>query len=56
LFFLGVGGHKKPPKPPPLQPSNHSLLLVQYKSKIQHSKAQIKASDPIKVHNSTLVF
>jgi hypothetical protein len=36
--------------------SKHSLLLIQYKSNTQHSKTQIKASDPIKVHNSTLVF
>jgi hypothetical protein len=49
-------GAMNTPQPPPLQPSKHSLLLIQYKSKIQHSKTQIKASDPIKVHNSTLVF
>jgi hypothetical protein len=36
--------------------SKHSLLLSQYKSNTQHSKTQIKASDQIKVHNSTLVF
>jgi hypothetical protein len=36
--------------------SKHSLLLIQYKSNTQHSKTQIKASDQIKVHNSTLVF
>jgi hypothetical protein len=34
----------------------HSLLLIQYKSNTQHSKTQIKATDRIKVHNSTLVF
>jgi hypothetical protein len=44
------------PQPPPLQPSKHSLLLIQYKSNTQHSKTQIKASDQIKVHNSTLDF
>jgi hypothetical protein len=44
------------PQPPPLQPSKHSQQCIQYKSKTQHSKTQIKASDPIKVHNSTLVF
>jgi hypothetical protein len=36
--------------------SKHSLLLIQYKSNTQHSKTQIKTSDQIKVHNSTLVF
>jgi hypothetical protein len=44
------------PQPPPLQLSKHSQQCIQYKSKTQHSKTQIKASDPIKVHNSTLVF
>jgi hypothetical protein len=34
----------------------HSLLLIQYKSKVQHSKTQIKATDPIKDPNSILVF
>jgi hypothetical protein len=34
----------------------HSLLLIQYNSNTQHSKTQIKATDRIKVHNSTLVF
>jgi hypothetical protein len=43
-------------QPPSLQPSKHSLLLIQYKSKVQHSKIQIKATDPIKVPNSILVF
>jgi hypothetical protein len=51
-----VVGAINTPQPPPLQASKHSLLLIQYRSKIQHSKTQIKASDPIKVHNSTLVF
>ena len=44
------------PQPPPLQQSKHSLLLIQYKSKVQHSKTQIKATDSIKVSNSILVF
>ena len=43
------------PQPPPLQPSKHSSLSIQYKSKVQHSKTQIKATDPIKVPNSILV-
>jgi hypothetical protein len=43
------------PQPPPLQPSKHSTLSIQYKSKVQHSKTQIKATDPIKVPNSILV-
>jgi hypothetical protein len=42
------------PQPPPLQPSKHSTLSIQYKSKVQHSKTQIKASDPIKVPNPIL--
>jgi hypothetical protein len=42
------------PQPPPLQPSKHSSLFIQYKSKVQHSKTQIKATDPIKVPNSIL--
>ena len=46
----------KYPQPPPLQPSKHSLLFIQYKSKVQHSKTQIKATDPIKVPNSILVL
>jgi hypothetical protein len=53
--FLVVEGYKYP-QPPPLQPSKHSSLLIQYKSKVQHSKTQIKAPDPIKVPNSILVF
>jgi hypothetical protein len=44
------------PQLPPLQPSKHSSHSIQYKSKTQHSKTQIKASDPIKVPNSILVF
>jgi hypothetical protein len=52
---LVVEGYKYP-QPPPLQPSKHSLLLIQYKSKVQHSKTQIKATNPIKVPNSILVF
>jgi hypothetical protein len=43
------------PQPPPLQPSKHSSLSIQYKRKVQHSKTQIKATDPIKVPNSILV-
>jgi hypothetical protein len=43
------------PQPPPLQPSKHSSLSIQYKSKVQHSKTQIKATDLIKVPNSILV-
>ena len=52
--FRGWG--YKYPQPPPFKASKHSLLLIQYKSNTQHSKTQIKASDQIKVHNSTLVF
>jgi hypothetical protein len=44
------------PQPPPLQPSKHSSHSIQYKSKTQHSKTQIKGIDPIKVPNSILVF
>jgi hypothetical protein len=44
------------PQPPPLQQSKHSSLSIQYKSKVQHSKTQIKATDPIKVPNSILVL
>jgi hypothetical protein len=44
------------PKPAPLQPSKHPSLSFQYKSKVQHSKTQIKATDPIKVPNSILVY
>jgi hypothetical protein len=42
-------------QPTPLQPSKHSSLSIQYKSKVQHSKTQIKATDPFKVPNSILV-
>jgi hypothetical protein len=52
---LVVQGYKYP-QPPPLQPSKHSALLIQYKSKVQHSKTQIKDTDPIKVTNSILVL
>jgi hypothetical protein len=34
---LVVEGYKYP-QPPPLQPSKHSTLSIQYKSKVQHSK------------------
>jgi hypothetical protein len=44
------------PQPSLFKTPKHSLLLIQYKSNTQHSKTQIKASDQIKVHNSTLVF
>jgi hypothetical protein len=44
------------PQPPIFKASKHSLLLIQYKSNTQHSNTQIKATDRIKVHNSTLVF
>jgi hypothetical protein len=44
------------PQSPPLQPSKHSSHFIQYKSKVQHSKTQIKATDPIKIPNSILVF
>jgi hypothetical protein len=53
---FGGWGYKYPPQPPPFKTSKHSLLLIQYKSNTQHSKTQIKASNQIKVHNSTLVF
>jgi hypothetical protein len=53
--YVVVEGYKYP-QPPPLQPSKHSTLLIQYKSKVQHSKTQIKVSDPIKVPNSILVL
>jgi hypothetical protein len=51
---LVVEGYKYP-QPPPLQPSKHSTLLIQYKSKVQRSKTKIKATDPIKVPDSILV-
>jgi hypothetical protein len=43
-------------QPPLFKASKHSLLLIQYKSNTQHSNTQIKATDRIEVHNSTLVF
>jgi hypothetical protein len=52
---FGGWGYKYP-QPPLFKESKHSLLLIQYKSNTQHSKTQIKASDQIKVHNSTLVL
>jgi hypothetical protein len=52
---FGGWGYKYP-QPPLFKASKHSLLFIQYKSNTQHSKTQIKASDQIKVHNSTLVF
>jgi hypothetical protein len=52
---FGSWGYKYP-QPPLFKAPKHSLLLIQYKSNTQHSKTQIKASDQIKVHNSTLVF
>jgi hypothetical protein len=51
-----VVGAINTPQPPLFKASKHSLLLIQYKSNTQHSKTQIKATDRIKVHNSTLVF
>ncbi len=51
-----VVGAINTPQPPLFKASKHSLLLIQYKSNTQHSKIQIKATDRIKVHNSTLVF
>jgi hypothetical protein len=41
-------------QPPPLQPSNHSLLLIQYKSNRHHSKDTIQEIDPLKVSKSTV--
>jgi hypothetical protein len=52
---FGCWGYKYP-QPPLFKASKHSLLLIQYKSNTQHSKTQIKASDQIKVPNSTLVL
>jgi hypothetical protein len=51
-----VVGSINTPQPPLFKASKHSLLLIQYKNNTQHSKTQIKATDRIKVHNSTLVF
>jgi hypothetical protein len=42
------------PQPPPLQPSKHSQLCIQYKSNTLHSKDTIQVIDPLKVSNSTL--
>jgi hypothetical protein len=52
---FGGWGYKYP-QPPLFKASKHSLHLIQYKSNTEHSKTQIKASDRIKVPNSTLVF
>jgi hypothetical protein len=52
---IGGWGYKYP-QPPLFKTSKHSLLFIQYKSNTQHSKTQIKASDQIKVRNSTLDF
>jgi hypothetical protein len=52
---FGGWGYKYP-QPPLFKTTKHSLLLIQNKSNTQHFKTQIKASDQIKVHNSTLVF
>jgi hypothetical protein len=54
-IHFGGWGYKYP-QPPLFKAPKHSLLLIQYKSNTQHSKTQIKASNQIKVHNSTLVF
>jgi hypothetical protein len=51
-----VVGAINTPQPPLFKASKHSLHLIQYKSNTQHSKTQIKASDRIKVPNSTLGF
>jgi hypothetical protein len=54
---FGGWGYKYPPPPTTtLQGIQDSLLPIQYKSNTQHSKTQIKATDRIKVHISTLVF
>jgi hypothetical protein len=52
---VGGWGYKYP-QPPLFKASKHSLHLIQYNSNRQHSKTQIKASDRIKVPNSTLTF
>jgi hypothetical protein len=54
MAILVVGAINTPQ--PPLFKAQAFLLLIRYKSNTQHSKTQIKASDQIKVHNSTLVF
>jgi hypothetical protein len=53
MVELVVGGYKYP-QPPPLQPSKHSLLHIQYKSNRHHSKGTFQVIDPLKVSNSTL--
>jgi hypothetical protein len=53
MVELVVGGYKYP-QPPPVQPSKHSLLHIQYKSNIHHSKDTIQVIDLLKVYNSTL--
>jgi hypothetical protein len=53
--ILVVGAINTPPTTT-FQGIQDSLLLIQYKSNTQHSKTQIKATDRIKVHISTLVF
>jgi hypothetical protein len=55
-MVLLVVGAINTPQLPHFNASKHSLLLIQYKSNTQHSKTQIKASDQIKVPNSTLVL
>jgi hypothetical protein len=49
-----VVGAINTPQPPPLQPSKHSLLLIQYKSNRHHFKDTIQEIDPLKVSKSTL--
>jgi hypothetical protein len=49
-----VVGAINTPQPPPLQPSKNSLLHIQYKSNIHHSKDTIQEIDPLKVSKSTL--
>jgi hypothetical protein len=51
-----VVGAINTPQPPLSKAPKHSLLLIQYKTNTHHSKTQIKATDWIKVHISTLVF
>jgi hypothetical protein len=51
-----VVGAINTPQPPLFKTSKHLVLFIQYKSNTQHSKTQIKATDRIKVYNSTLVF
>jgi hypothetical protein len=49
-----VVGAINTPQSPPLQPSKHSTLSIQYKSNRLHSKDTIQVIDPLKVPNSTL--